>query len=159
MNWWHLTSALWTCLDTLCSGSQTVSSTRIWLMIWILSPGYAFYDWLIEYFMAVWHFSTERLLVPRNVKILSSFVDKYKFVWRDADWPASWHISTKSYQWQWKCRWSLASCPGHHSVWMQFNVLLKTCKQETGECNLCTSMYSCQLLRIYVTLHCCALIF
>jgi len=66
-------------------------------------------DWLI----ALRHISTERLLGPRNVaKIWSRFVDKYNRVWRNADWPASWHISTKSYQWQWKCGWSLTSCPG-----------------------------------------------
>jgi len=29
-------------------------------------------------------------------------VDKYNCVWRNADRPASWRISTKSYQWQWK---------------------------------------------------------
>jgi len=28
--------------------------------------------------------------------------------------PASWHIITKSYQWQFKCGCSLTSCPGHH---------------------------------------------
>jgi len=38
-------------------------------------------------------------------KIWSKFVDKYNCVWRNADWSASWHISTKSYQWQWKCGW------------------------------------------------------
>jgi len=37
-----------------------------------------------------------------------------------------WHNSTKSYQWQWKCGCSLTSCPGHHSVWMQFNVMPRT---------------------------------
>jgi len=57
-------------------------------------------------------------------KIWSSFVDKYNCVWRNADWPASWHINTKSYQWQWKCGCSLTSCFGHHSVWMQFNAWL-----------------------------------
>jgi len=35
-------------------------------------------------------------------------------------------ISTKSYHWQWKCGCSLTSCPGHHSVWMQFNVMPRT---------------------------------
>jgi len=39
--------------------------------------------------------------------------DKYNCVWRNADWPAPWHISTKSYQWQWKCGCSLTSCSGH----------------------------------------------
>jgi len=59
-------------------------------------------------------------------KILSRFIDKYKCAWRNADWPASWHISTKSYQWQWKCGCSLTSWPGDHSVWLQFNVMPRT---------------------------------
>jgi len=59
-------------------------------------------------------------------KIWSRFVDKYNCVWRNADWPASWNISTKSYQWQWTCGCSLTSCPGHQLVWMQFNVMLRT---------------------------------
>jgi len=33
-------------------------------------------------------------------------------LWWNADQPASWHNSTKSYQWQLKCRCSLTSCPG-----------------------------------------------
>jgi len=45
----------------------------------------------------------------------SRFVNKYNCAWRNADWPASWHISTKSYQWQWKCGCSLTSCPGRSS--------------------------------------------
>jgi len=55
-------------------------------------------------------------VVPKLSLVWSRFVDKYTCVWRNADWPASWHISTKSYQWQWKCGCSFASCPGHHSV-------------------------------------------
>jgi len=81
-------------------------------------------DWLT----ALRHISTERLLVPRDVakEIWSRFVDKYNCVWRNADWPASWDISTKRYQWQWKCGCSLTSCPRHHSVWMQFSVMPRT---------------------------------
>jgi len=44
--------------------------------------------------------------------IWSRFVDKYNSVWRNAEWPASRHISTKSYQWQWKWGCSLMLCPG-----------------------------------------------
>jgi len=43
-------------------------------------------------------------------------------VWRNADWPASWHISTKSYQWQCKCGCSLTSCPGQYTVYRRLNV-------------------------------------
>jgi len=35
----------------------------------------------------------------------SKFVDKYNCVWRNADWLSSWHISTKSYLWQWLIGW------------------------------------------------------
>jgi len=68
----------------------------------------------IDWLTALRHISTERLLVPiRNVaslnKIWSSFADKCNCVWRNADWPASWPISTKNYQWQWKCGCSLTS--------------------------------------------------
>jgi len=59
-------------------------------------------------------------------KKLSRFVDTYNCVWKNADWSALWHISTKSYQWQWKCGCSLTSCTGHHSEWMQFNVMPRT---------------------------------
>jgi len=52
--------------------------------------------------------------------IWSKFVDKYNCVWRNADWPASWHISTKSYHWQWRCGCSLTSCSGHY---YQLNVI------------------------------------
>jgi len=36
------------------------------------------------------------------------------------------HQYKKYYQWQWKCGCSLTSCLGHHSVWMQFNVMPRT---------------------------------
>jgi len=42
-------------------------------------------------------------------------LDKDNCVWRNADWPASWHISTKSYRWQWKSGCSLTSCPGRNT--------------------------------------------
>jgi len=46
---------------------------------------------------------------------LSSSMQNYRQDWPhlDADWLASWHISTKSYQWQWKCGCSFTSSPGH----------------------------------------------
>jgi len=73
-------------------------------------------DWLIDWFIYWLLYGTsaqkgywcqETLLN----KIWSRFVDKYNCVWRNANWPASWHISTKTYQWQWKCGCSLTSCP------------------------------------------------
>jgi len=83
---------------------------------------------LVDWMTALRRISTERLFRQETLlnKIWSRFVDKYNCIWRKADWPASWHISTKSYQWQWKCRCNLTSCSGHHSVWMQFNVMPRT---------------------------------
>jgi len=72
-------------------------------------------------------------------KIWSRFIDKYNCVWRNADWLASWHISTKIYQWQWKCGCSLTSCPWHHSVWMQFKVMSRTTSSQN---------YSLQKIRL-----------
>jgi len=80
-------------------------------------------DWLIDCFTAHQHWKYQETLL---IKIWSRFIEKYNCVWRNTDWPASWHISTKSYQWQWKCKCSLTSCPGHHSIWMQFNVMPRT---------------------------------
>jgi len=62
-------------------------------------------------------------------KIWSRFVHKYNYVWRNSDWLASWHISTKSYQWQWKCGCSLTLCPGRDIV---SRIMWKRCKQTSG---------------------------
>jgi len=69
-----------------------------------------FPDWLIEWLLygtsaQKGYWCQETLLN----QIWSRFVDKYNCIWRNVDWPASWHISTKSYQWRWKCGCSLTS--------------------------------------------------
>jgi len=65
-------------------------------------------DWLIDCYSAHQH----RKAVSAKKRCYIKFVDKYNCMWRNADWSASWHMSTKSYQWQWKCGCSLTSCPG-----------------------------------------------
>jgi len=58
---------------------------------------------LIDWLTALRHISTDRHRQCQETllnKIWSRFVDKYNCVWRNADWPALWHItdiSTKSY--------------------------------------------------------------
>jgi len=83
-------------------------------------------DWLI----ALRHISTLRLLVPRNVTKL----DMIKICRRiqlcmKIHWLAG--LMTHQYKKQpvtMKCGCSLTSCPGHHSVRMQFNVMPRTRK-------------------------------
>jgi len=92
-------------------------------------------NWLIDCFTAHQHRKAIRCQETLLNKIWSSFVDKYNCVWRNADWPTSRQINTKSYQWQWKCGCSLTSYRGHHSVWMQFSVMPRTMKMwpQTGQ--------------------------
>jgi len=61
-------------------------------------------------------------------KIWSRLVDKYNCVWRNTNWPASCHISTKSYQWLWNYGCSLTSCPGHLSVWDAIYEMMTLCR-------------------------------
>jgi len=113
---------------------------------------------LIDWLTALWHISTERLLEPRNVakKIWSRFVAKYNCVWGNADWPTSWHISTKSYQWQWKCGCSLTSCPGHYQDWF-YTAYLWTYTQGqhdwfNSNCERWSNLYIITVRRFYLLL-------
>jgi len=97
--------------ERYCARHSTIMSTKLlcgppysclysnwWMIWWVFSvPGIKPWSFHRPLVCDLRHISTERLLLPS--------------VWRKADWPASWHISTKSYQWQWKCGCSLTSCP------------------------------------------------
>jgi len=90
-------------------------------------------DWLIGCFTAHQHrkaITSQEMLLN---KIWWRFVYKYNCVWRNADWPASWHISTKR---SIRCRsihvllwshgvrsainiWAFPSPPDHRSKWVK----------------------------------------
>jgi len=123
-----------------------VSSLRSRLIDWLI-------DWLLYGTSAQKGYYCQKTLLN---KIWSRLIDKYNCVWRNADWPVSWHISTKSYQWQWKCRCSLTLCPGRHSVWMQFNVMPTTQQHQTpwtfkiyGNPHICTHQYTMEKIEYY----------
>jgi len=67
-------------------------------------------DWLLYGTSAQKGYQCQETLLNN---ISSRFVDKYNYVWRNADWRASWYISTKE-------------LPVTMKIWMQFNVMPRT---------------------------------
>jgi len=87
-------------------------------------------SWLdkIDWLTALRHISTERLLVPRNVTKLDMIKIRR---WIQLCMKKRWLASLMTHQYKklpvtMKCGCSLTSCPGHHSAWMQFNVMPRT---------------------------------
>jgi len=102
LNWADLACVCWASSNSIgdresrlhtVSGPITISSSKMELVAVIVVTKL---DWLIDCWLtALWHISTERLCketLQNKIGIWWRFVDKNNCVWRNADWPALWHL-------------------------------------------------------------------